>query len=117
MSLFHPLTLTVRRKDPGSYVNGVWVEGTDVPDFTIKASWQPLNGKDLETLEEGERLRVVYKGYTETELFPADPLTQEEGDIIEGPDGKDYEVVNVEPWQNNLINHYKFMVTRLKEGV
>lgn len=116
MSLFHPIVLTVKRESAGEYVNGMWVPGTPESDFTINASWQPANGKDLQVLSEGERLRVVYKGYTDTKLYPSDPKTQSDGDKIVSPDGLEYEVIRVENWQNNLLNHYKFMAVRDKEG-
>lgn len=115
MSLFNSFTLTVKRKAQGQYIRGKWVE-TEEPDFTIQTSWQPANGKDLETLEEGKRLTGLFKIYPNKQLFTADPKTQRKADIVIGPDGYSYKVITVGDWQNNIINHYKCMVMRIKEG-
>lgn len=116
MSLFKSFTLTVKRVNPGYYDRGKWIDGSAVPDFQIQTSWQPANGHDREALEEGIRDEVIYKIYPEIELFTADPETQRTADIVVGPDGYEYEVVIAGNWQNNLINHRKCMVMRVKEG-
>ena len=116
MSLLKSFTLNVYRKAAGSYVNGRWTNGASSPDFTIKTSWQPANGRDLQALEEGMRQSSIFKGYPKTKIQTVDPETLEIEDIIQGPDGSNYRVIFVAPYQNNLINHYKFMAMREKEG-
>lgn len=116
MSLFKTHTLTVYRKDPGSYIGGNWIEG-EQDSFTIETSWQPANGKDLEVLEEGKRQSVTFKAFPSTELLAADPKTSREGDLIEGLDGYKYEVVFVASNQNDLIPHYKILAIRRKENI
>lgn len=115
MSLFNTYTLEVKRYTQG-YVNGRSTKTLD-DTFTIKTSWQPVTGEDLETLPEGKRAEFSFKGYPNKQLFVADPKKQIQGDIITGPDGYSYEVVRSEPWQNNIISHYKFIATRIKENV
>lgn len=114
MSLFNSHTLTVKRY-AGSYVNGRWVQSLS-STFTIQTSWQPADGRDTETLPEGKRSQQIYKCYPITELFVADPVSGQPADIVTGIDGKEYEVVSCAPNQNNIINHYKAMCTRVKEG-
>jgi len=116
--LFHPLTLTVHRYITGSYVKGKWVEGAEDPSspFTIQTSWQGVKGKELENLAEGDRNSVTYKGYTTTQLQITDPIANTISDIIEGPDGHNYKISYIQSWQNGLINHYKFLAIRVKEG-
>lgn len=46
---------------------GVWVEGV-VQDITIKASVQPLSGKDSQLLLEGDRKKEAYEVYTKTAI-------------------------------------------------
>lgn len=46
---------------------GVWVEGV-VQDTTIKASVQPLSGKDYQLLLEGDRKKEAYEVYTKTAI-------------------------------------------------
>jgi len=115
MSLFKSHTLTVKRYF-GSYINGRWVQ-SNINTFTIMTSWQSANGRDTLTLPEGKRSTQIYKCYPEIELFVADPISGQPADVITGIDGKDYEVISCAPNQNNIINHYKIMCTRLKEGI
>jgi hypothetical protein len=48
MSSFR-VPVQISRPAAGSYVNGVWVAGTDTT-FTIRASVQPVSGEDQITL-------------------------------------------------------------------
>jgi len=116
MSLLKPFILNVYRKAAGSYVSGRWTNGSASPDFTIQTSWQPANGRDLQALEEGMRQSSIFKGYPKIKVQTVNPETLEKEDIIVGPDGSNYRVIFVAPYQNNLINHYKFMAMREKEG-
>lgn len=95
-------TFSVKRVVPGAYVNGFWVEGAE-STFTIQASVQPLKGKEMEMLPEGRRNSQSVKIYTDTQL-----QTVASGN----PDrlvafGHDFEIQTVEPWQSNVLNHYK----------
>ena len=104
--------LTVKRKTAGSYVNGFWVAGTDTT-LTIKASVQPLSGKDIELLPEGKRLAGGYKLFTNDTLKVAIEGTGQDGDIV-SIYGFDYEVVGQEVWTNNLINHNVYLVSKVQ---
>jgi len=115
MSLINSFTLTVSRKSAGSYINGRWTNGSTTT-FTINTSWQPATGRDLVALEEGMRQSTIFKGYSLNEIKTIDPETLQKEDIITGPDGYNYRVVFVGPWQNGIIDHYKFMAIRVKEG-
>lgn len=110
-----PITTTTT----GQYVNGRWVPGTtgttQEPDFTIRTSVQPARGKELEVLPEGLRTSEVYKIYPEIELRAVDQHSQEEADIVVY-NGNEYKVQHLEAWQNNLINHYKAFIVRIKEA-
>lgn len=114
MSLFKSHTLTVNRYSSG-YVDGRYTK-TFETSFNIQTSWQALTGEDLETLPEGKRAEFSYRGYPDIMLRIADPKKQCAGDIIIGPDNYNYEVIRVEAWQNDLIPHYKFIATRIKEN-
>lgn len=116
MSLFNSFTLTVKRTSPGYYERGRWIEGTE-STIQIQTSWQPANGSDLENLEEGMRSSTIYKIYPGIQLFVADPLSGKKADIVIGPDSYEYDVISVGNYQNNIINHYKCMVIKKKEGI
>lgn len=110
--------LTIYRKNPGAYFNGIWNElgETAIP---ITASIQPTTGEEMLSLPEGRRNKKTYSLFTSTKV-----------DVIHGvndstnPDqieiyGERYEIVRVEIWQNNppvfgVVNHYKFYAQSLE---
>lgn len=101
---------TVKRKSSGDYVKGRWQGGT-VSELTVMASAQPLKASELAALPEGQRgTGLVIKIYTDTELKTA----LEETETLPGqsPDifiwqGKNFEVIEVAPYQSGVIPHYK----------
>ena len=95
----------------GSYIDGHWVDSLD-DTFTIQGSLQPLKGNELMLLPENRREIASYKVYTDTELFTATKGSNQSPDRIILSDGA-YEVVRVEPWQNDIINHYKVFISKL----
>ena len=108
--------ITLRRPSAGSYVNGIWVEGS-YTDSTITASIQPLTGEDMQELPEGRRLSEAFKMYTSTPV-----MTVQEAGSNQNADrvvfnSKEYEVHEVNPWQNNsnftIVNHYKYLILRV----
>ena len=104
-------TIPCTRTAAGSYVNGIWVEGTATP-FTIEASVQPLRAKEMIMVPEARRNSASYRLYTDTELFTVRP------NVTTSPDrvtlfGETYEVLICEPWRNDVISHYKAIVVKL----
>ena len=108
-------SINLYRKVAGSYVNGLWVEGSETL-ILITASVQPTNGEEMLSIPEGRRNRKSYALFTETEIdvihLGANP------DQVE-IDSERYEVVKVDVWQNNppvfgIVNHYKFLVSALE---
>ncbi len=57
--------VTRRRYAAGSWVSGEYAPGAST-DTTIAASVQPLDGDDLQSLDEGDRARRSRKLYTNT---------------------------------------------------
>lgn len=92
----------VTRKEPGSFVDGDWVEG-DYIAFIIQASVQPLKGEEMQMLPEGRRNSQAVYIYTKTKLNTVDEANP---DLLQAF-GSDFEIYSVEPWQSNVINHYK----------
>lgn len=92
------LTYTVRRQASGAHVDGVWTPGAET-SFTVEVSLQPMRGRELLSLPEGQRQQARWKGYTETELFV--------GDRIEYS-GRDLVVVKVSAYQHGFgTDHFK----------
>lgn len=99
----------------GSYVDGVWVTASEA-EIAIEASIQPATGKDLQNLPEGRRNGAVYAIFTDTAIqtteqaVGATPGTKADQLVIEG---LRHEAVHVEPWGNDVINHYRALFARI----
>lgn len=74
----------IERKEAGSYVDGLWVDGaTSLLPFV--ASCQPLNGKELQAMPEGERVEKTRKFYIKNEVaIILGRYPQKDDVIIEG---------------------------------
>lgn len=110
--------LSLFRKNAGSYVNGIWVEGTET-EIAITASVQPTSGEEMLSLPEGRRNRKTYSLFTSTPIEVIHGLNNSTNpDQIEIY-GERYEVIQVNVWQNNppifgIVNHYKFFASALE---
>jgi hypothetical protein len=74
--------------------------------FTVKdADVQPVKGNELLTLEEGYRVKSVFKVYTPTEVIAGKEGSINLPDKIKYRDVW-YSVFKVEPWLDGLDAHY-----------
>jgi len=105
-SFRRPLTIT--RYPAGSYVNGVWTQGTPT-SVSIRASVQPTSPHDLQRLPEGRRTGRTYTLFSNEQLFPAQQGTATNSDQVTLY-GLTFEVISCEQWQNDVIPHYKSIV-------
>lgn len=112
MSLFFPLKMQLTPRT-GEYVNRKWVNTNGTP-VIIKGSFQPAQGEDLQDLPEGVRSSNTFKIYTKTEVKNVKQGTDVRGDLITFKDTV-YEALDVAPWQNGTMNHYKVIVQEVKE--
>lgn len=75
-------SVTVKRALAGAYDRaGRWQE-QECTSFLIDAVVQPLNGKELQLVEEGARTRNTLKMYSKTKLNVASPTTQIQADHV-----------------------------------
>lgn len=105
--------VTVYREGAGSYVNGVWVEGT-TSTFNIKAKIQPLSGYQVAIMPESDRTRSWIK------VFTPDTIRQKK----EGPNGHGadrlywngdlYEVMKVFTWSKTVQDHIEAHLVRVE---
>ena len=85
---------------------------TGVPTtLTIKASVQPADRIQLEALPQLRDFKQVFTLFSNSELFTADAVAKTEADKV-SIYGKEFEVITVEPWQNDVRSHFKIMVGR-----
>ena len=102
--------MTVTRYAAGTRDKGRWVEGAS-SQFTAAYSVQPLQPREMELLPENRRDKQAYWLYGDVELKTADPATGTNADKVT-IDGEEYEVLMINPWQNNIINHYQIGVVK-----
>lgn len=107
-------TLTVYRTTAPTLdsATGRYTEGSETT-IEITGSVQPLARSEVEFLPEGRREEHAYKIYTDTELRSLQTGTNPDRLEI---DGVQYEVFSRLPWRNSIINHYKFLVLKVKES-
>jgi len=115
MSLFNSFALEVTRYDSVSIVKGRHISGSDTTStINITASAQPLTGKEMETLPENRRNTSAYKVFTETELQTSNDATGLKPDRLT-LFGKLCEIIQVQAWQNGLINHYECIASEIDD--
>jgi hypothetical protein len=98
--------ISVLRAAEGSYVMGRFVPGA-AQALDARGNIQPLSGKELQQLSEGDRQREVKKIYTAFAL--------ENGDVVIRADGMRYEVQAVQNWTAFALPHYKALLMRIEE--
>jgi len=100
---------TVKRKNAdGEYVDGIWQAATET-DIYIMASVQPATAQDMQSLPEGRRKAGSFILYTDTALKTVDTENPDTIDLF----GDTYEVITSKPWQNDVINHYECIVSKI----
>lgn len=113
IGVFATNTYTVTRTATGTLSQGRYTDGA-TSTLTIEASVQPVSGRDLQALAEGEHSNEVKIVYTTTPLFTRTPTQSPDRIAI---DGEAYEVFQVHKWQHFGIatneDHYQVMVSRL----
>lgn len=106
--------ITLQRLSAGSYVNGLWVEGT-ITTSIITASIQPMSGEELQSLPEERRVKKNYKLFTASQLLTVQNPTKNPDRVIIF--GELYEVYQVFPWLNNIISHYEAYVSKVDTDI
>ena len=105
MTLF-PKTITYQTQ-PFTLVKGVATLGTPVVS-TFQGSVQPMSGKEINSLPVGREDTGKVKIYSDTIL----PVSVKDGDdsgAIVIWQSQKWEVIFELKYQNNLINHYKYI--------
>lgn len=102
---------TLKRKNAGSYVAGKWVDGTLIPSLVAFASIQPMTGKEMVRIPEGDRNRERKVAYSADLLKVAEPTSGTKADIVT-VDGQDFEVESVEPW----TDYWKAVIVKVNES-
>lgn len=91
-------TYMVTRPEAPTLVAGRVVPATASAPFATTGSMQPLSGRDLQRLPEGDRATEQLWYFTTTRLQTAEVDTGQVADVVD-VDGEAYEVQTVENWQ------------------
>lgn len=105
-------TYTVTRTAVGTRTNGRYTPGA-TSTFDITASVQPVTGRDLQSLPEGQRAEETRIVYTTTELRTRTATVDPDSISI---DSETWAVVKVERWQAFGNTHYRAFVARQTTG-
>jgi len=97
----------------GGYVDGEFEAGIE-ETFEIEISMQPLGGKELLLMSEGERTKRYMKGYTATELQTAEQSSAQKADRV-AYNGTIFEVQKIERWMETDLNHYEVLFAEVNE--
>ena len=106
MTMF-PKTINYEYHSPGAYVNGIWTPGA-TQSTTFEGSVQALTAKDMQSLPVGRQDVGMVKIYADIEL----PMSTEGGNdagAIVLWESKRYEIIQKMDFQNDLIEHYKYI--------
>lgn len=113
MSSFRKL-VTIKQFTGGNWLNGRWQAGSTA-NININASLQPADSNKIsriiETLPEGRKTTEKYFLYTSTKLTT---LQEGENPDIALIDGKEFEILREANWNNHVINHYKYLISKIE---
>ncbi len=111
-------TIEVERRQPGGYNEKGIYEQQQAEQIYVLASVQPLNAKDSEQLTkagiEGNRTARLIKLYTDVPLLFENEDNTSVADYVLWKD-KRWKVILCEPWQSNVISHYKSYAVEVSE--
>lgn len=103
----------VTRYAQGAYVNGVYIPGAK-STFDVVLSLQPVTGKELLNLPEGQRGRTFMKGYSPVALFTVEQSPSAKADLVSFM-GRIFEVQQSEVWVGDF-DHWKILVAEVNPG-
>lgn len=104
----------VTRPGQGEYVRGIWVPALTkkAEKFNVLAVVQPLTGKDILLLPEGQRITQAFKVYTSFAMQTVNSEKTKKADTISIND-EEFEIHSVEPWGWHLA-HFKCVAVRFE---
>lgn len=119
MTLRYPVT--IRRRQAGDWVDGLWVPGTLNAPETILATVQPARSDDydqMQALPEGRRVEGMVRVYTDAALEIAAEDSTSSGDQLVWPDGlrdRNYVFIARSPWRSGIISHFRYLAVLIPE--
>ena len=102
--------VVVKRAQSGAYDNNGRYQPQSYLPLTIAAVVQPLDGRELQAIEEGFRTRATIKLHTRVALNTVDPGAQTQPDRVVY-NNKEYQVFRVEEW--GIGGYYKCFASEI----
>jgi len=110
-SLTNKVSVTVRRKGKGDWVDGEWITSPDTL-VTIEANVQPVQFKEIMMMSESERTKEWIKLYSVDELRAGmEGPGGWEADIVVW-EGLTYRVMKSRKYVMGVLDHYHAMAAR-----
>ncbi len=97
------LPYTISRPSDGTWSFGKYTQGTPT-SHTIRASIQPVSGKELDQLPEGDRFKSHIEIYTENSIYVKDVITYKD---------EKFEVIRVSDYSDYCLEHYEALAIRI----
>lgn len=103
---FGEQVLVMRDDLPQSVVNGVIVPASNLREFSVIASVQPLRGQELLMFPETDRIRQSVRLYSYSELKIIDEALKTKADYVQWRNIL-FEIVSVETWVDGDFVYFK----------
>lgn len=117
MSVFFPKVYQVIRRNPGSYVNGVWTPAGESQPLNIAINIQPASATDydrLQAMSSGRRVTAMMRVYADLDAnLNVAGSNDHPGDIIIYNDQR-WLVIGSTRWDvfgNSDTGHMRYMIT------
>ena len=107
-------TYEVKRRGPGSYVDGFYQNG-DLETVQMQGSLQPTNARELKLTEEGARLKQYFKMYSDQPLLTIGARALSKADVVV-INGDTFKVMSVETWAGVDLPYYMAIIYREPEN-
>lgn len=104
------VAVTRLRAAVGAYANGYWQAGTSVTD-AITCSVQPMTGRDLQVLPEGQRADEVQVFYSNSELRTREPQQWDADTLLFA--GVTWRVIRVKTWAALGATYYRALAAKV----
>ena len=104
-------TFVTRTFGPSTNTKGTITPGNAVAG-TVTGSLSAATPSDIALLEEGKRSRQCYKLMSNTPLQIAVAGGLMPTQVQVGTDW--FEIANENPWQNNVMNHFEYILTKVE---
>lgn len=109
MFLLNTHKITLICKTPGHYESGVWVPPVEAYRRPLSCSVQPVTGKQLDQLPQGELHRVRYTVYAQPVVDYSTYPTAVYKD-------KEYKILFDQAWEQLSIAHNQFFLAELGDA-